>query len=122
MLSDITAQSFDILWEVENRPVADILIHQVSNNPVGISDPAQLNPYNTLQHDVPCIFAGGPSEGQTDDDTTRYDLSLFFREEDLEYPPSLKWLFKYEKRLYKLTDQDPNFIFGLVEFHLMRAD
>lgn len=122
MLEEITTSSFDILWEVENRPTADILIYQVSNDPVRIQDPTRLNGYTTLQEAVPCIFAGSPMEGDTDDDTTRYDLNIFFKMVDLTNPLSMKWIFRYENRLYKITDQDPNIIFGLVEFNLMRSD
>ena len=123
MIPAIMAASFPMIWEVEGKPTTDILRHTTSNNPQSVGNLQSIDPYITLAEDVPCIYAGGPGVGQSDDDTTRTDLTLFIRESDMiGFPITLKLIFRHKGRLYKLVEQDPNYIFGLVEFNLLRAD
>jgi len=122
MLNEALSVSFDLIWEVENKPHVDILRYVMSNSPNEITDIHNTKPYIDVQLDIRCIFAGSPDKGDTDDDTTRYDLTIFVKEEELETIPNHKLIFRYERRLYKLIEKDPNMIFGLVEFNLMRAD
>lgn len=122
MLNRALAASFDLIWEVENKPYVDVLKYILNNNPNAISNRQSTQPYVPVQSDIRCIFAGGPQDGDIEDDTTRYDLTLFMKEDELDTVPNHKLIFRYEERLYKLVEKDPNMIFGLVEFNLMRAD
>lgn len=125
MIDAMLLSSFDLLWELENKPLLDILLatSSDSNNPNAPLNLKDKTPYTEVLTNVPCVFAGGPAFGQVEDDTTRTDLSLFIKKTSLgDTLLSHKMVFKFEKRLYKLKEKDPNIIFNLVEFNLIRAD
>ena len=122
MLQSILESSFDTIHEIEGYPTVDILRYIMSNNPSIISDPMNIDPYQVLQEGLRCVYSDGVKEGEPDDDTTRSDLTLFVKENEITFRPNFKLIFRFESRLYKLTDKDPNHIFGLLEFNLTRAD
>lgn len=97
MISEIMAASFPLIWEAEERPLVDILRYTPSNNPQSVGDMMNLDPYTVLAEDMSCIYAGAPKKGQSDDDTTRTNLTLFIREEDMsEFPISHKLIFRHK--------------------------
>jgi len=122
MLSAALAASFDLIWEVENNPIVDVFRYNVQNNPTANDDLNNLQPNILVQEGLRCIFAGGPKDGDVDNDTLPYDLTLFVKEEEMTFTPNHKLIMKFEDRTYKLVEKDPNYIFGLVEFNLMIAD
>jgi hypothetical protein len=122
MLSEALAASFDLIWEVEDQPSVDVLRYQMSNNPSEITDLKDIRPFISVQEGLRCIFAGGPQDGTEEDDSVRYDITLFVKDSEITFTPNLKLIFKFEDRTYKLVDKDPNRIFGLIEFNLMTAD
>jgi hypothetical protein len=94
----------------------------MNNNPTANDDLMAVQPNYMIQEGLRCIYAGGPQEGDVDNDTLPCDITLFVKEEEITFTPNYKLIFKFEGRLYKSVDKDPNYIFGLIEFNLMRAD
>lgn len=122
MLRKILSQSFGLLRKIEENPTLDILVFQVNNDPTSLIGLDDISGYSLRQKDVPYIYSDGPDIGQSDDDTSRSNLTIFIRDVDLTIEINYKLIFRIDDRLYKLVDKDPNSIFGLWEFNLSRSD